>query len=150
MQSMDAPGVVPQTQQCAMKHTITITILVLAASSSRLQSRQNGTDTSEKDRRLFTQETFGGNGRTCVTCHSLKTGTVSPEDAQDRYYENPSDPLFVFDGSDDGQGHGLSRMLNDATVLIQIALPPNVTLEDDPSATSVTLRRGIPTQACPN
>jgi hypothetical protein len=33
-------------------------------------------------RRLFTHETFGGNGRTCQTCHTEKTGTVSPEDAR--------------------------------------------------------------------
>ena len=30
-------------------------------------------------RRLFERETFGGNGRTCETCHSQDTGTVSPE-----------------------------------------------------------------------
>lgn len=33
---------------------------------------------SEREgKRLFTTETFGGNGRTCATCHSLETGTVS-------------------------------------------------------------------------
>jgi cytochrome c peroxidase len=58
---------------------------------------------------------------------------------------NPKDPLFVHDGSDDFQGHGVSRMLNDATVLIEIPLPDNVSLADDPSARSVVLRRGIPT-----
>ena len=31
--------------------------------------------------RLFDRETFGGNGRTCLTCHSRETGTVSPRDA---------------------------------------------------------------------
>ena len=30
---------------------------------------------------LFEDATFGGNGRTCRTCHSRETGTVSPEDA---------------------------------------------------------------------
>jgi len=25
---------------------------------------------------LFEHETFGGNGRTCLTCHSRQTGTV--------------------------------------------------------------------------
>jgi hypothetical protein len=30
-------------------------------------------------------------------------------DAQDRYQKNPRDPLFLFDGSGDGQGHGVTR-----------------------------------------
>src|SRR5215469_16556156 len=123
----------------------TITILLLAAAFSSLQAQQSGDDLSEKNRRLFTTETFGGNGRTCQTCHSLNTGTVSPQDAQKRYRRNPLDPLFLFDGSDDGQGHGVNRMLTDATVLIQIPLPANVSVGDDPRARSVTLRRGIPT-----
>jgi cytochrome c peroxidase len=96
-------------------------------------------------KRLFTNETFGGNGRTCATCHSLGTGTVSPQDARDRLREDFRDPLFVFDGSDDGQGNGLSRMLADATILVTIPLPPNVSLQDDPTARSVVVRRGIPT-----
>ena len=50
-------------------------------------------------RRLFEQETFGGNGRTCLTCHSRETGTVSPQDAQHRFATNPADPLFLADGS---------------------------------------------------
>ena len=96
-------------------------------------------------KQLFERETFGGNGRTCSTCHSSATGTVSPEDAQRRFARNPNDPLFLHDGSDDFQGHGVSRMLKDATVLIEIPLPENVSLADDPSARSVVLRRGIPT-----
>lgn len=31
-------------------------------------------------KRLFEDATFGGNGRTCDTCHSGKTSTLSPED----------------------------------------------------------------------
>jgi hypothetical protein len=122
-----------------------ITILVFAAALSQLLGQQD--DPSERNRRLFTTETFGGNGRTCDTCHSLTTGTgtVSPEDAQDRYRKNPRDLLFLFDGSDDGHGHGVTRILRDATILITLPLPPNVTLADDPTATTLTLRRGIPT-----
>ena len=123
----------------------TITILVLAAAFSSLQAQQGSSDLSEKNRRLFTTETFGGNGRTCQTCHSSLTGTVSPQDAQRRYRRNPSDPLFLFDGSDDGQGHGVDRMLTDATILVNIPLPANVTMGDDPNAKSVVLRRGTPT-----
>ena len=33
---------------------------------------------SLEGQRLFERETFGGNGRTCLTCHSRETGTVSP------------------------------------------------------------------------
>lgn len=94
---------------------------------------------------LFEDETFGGNGRTCLTCHSRETGTVSPADAQRRFALNRQDALFRHDGSDDGRGHGVLRMLTEATILVEIALPPNVRLADDPTARSVTLRRGIPT-----
>lgn len=96
-------------------------------------------------KRSFETDTFGGNGRTCRTCHSQDTGTVSPADAQQRFAQNPNDPLFLHDGSDDGFGHGVTRMLADATVLITIPLASNVSLEDDPGATTVVLRRGIPT-----
>jgi cytochrome c peroxidase len=95
--------------------------------------------------RLFEQATFGGNGRTCQTCHSQATGTVSPDDAEKRFAKDPNDPLFVHDGSDDGMGHGTSRMRKDATVLMTIRMADNVQLADDPTARTVVLRRGIPT-----
>lgn len=97
-----------------------------------------------KGKRLFERETFDGNGRTCLTCHSRDTGTVSPQDAQQRFAADPRDPLFLADGSDDGQGNGATRMLKDATVLVRIPLPDNVSLVDEPEARSVVLRRGIP------
>ena len=102
-------------------------------------------------RRLFERETFGGNGRTCETCHSQETGTVSPTDAQQRFLRNRRDPLFVHDGSDDENGDGIgdnrhaTRMLENATVLMRIPLHPNVTLANNPSARVVTVIRGIPT-----
>ena len=95
----------------------------------------------EEGRRLFDEETFQGNGRTCVTCHSVRTGTFSPEDAQKRLAANPGDPLFVGDGLDDGV-HGTSRITGHATVRIEIPLPPRFRLANDPSATSVTFLRG--------
>ena len=116
---------------------------------------QKYTDAAEDDtsiignrhsrKQLFERETFGGNGRTCLTCHGRKTGTVAPEEAQNRFSANPADPLFVHDGSDDGHGHGVERILEHATILVEIPLPQNVRLADDPTARSVTLRRGIPT-----
>lgn len=39
---------------------------------------------------------------------------------------------------------GVTRILRDATILITIPLPANVSLSDDPAARSVVLRRGIP------
>jgi hypothetical protein len=107
--------------------------------------RQEPIPIGDEGRRLFEEETFGGNGRTCLTCHSRESGTVSPEDAQKRFALDQHDPLFIHDGSDDGQGNGVTRMLSDATILVEIPLPPNVRLADDPNARSVVLRRGIPT-----
>ena len=95
-------------------------------------------------RRLFDQETFGGNGRTCLTCHSVQTGTVSPEDAQARLAADPNDPLFVHDGLD-SDGVGTTRITTDATVGITLPLPWYVKLKNDPSATHITVFRGIPT-----
>jgi cytochrome c peroxidase len=100
-------------------------------------------DPVPRGKRLFEEATFGGNGRTCDTCHSKHTGTVSPREAQDRFQKDQDDPLFRHDGSDDGLGHGVSRMLEDATVLVTVPLAPNVWVADDPSARSVVLRRGI-------
>ncbi len=94
--------------------------------------------------RLFEEETFGGNGRTCSTCHSKKTGTLNPGEVQALHAKDPADPLFLFDGSDDFAGNGTARIEADATILIRVPLPANVTLADDPTATSVVLRRGIP------
>ena len=109
----------------------------VSAHDAGVGNRQDG-------KHLFERETFGGNGRTCATCHTSETGTVSPEDARRRFKANPQDPLFRHDGSDDGKGHGVSRMLKDATVLVEVPLPDNVSLADDPDARSVILRRGIP------
>ena len=99
----------------------------------------------QEGRRLFERETFGGNGRTCATCHSKDTGTLSPADAQRRRQSTPDDPLFLHDGSDDGLGNGVTRILERATVLVSIPLPSNITLADDPGAAHVVLRRGVAT-----
>jgi cytochrome c peroxidase len=98
----------------------------------------------EEGRRLFDEETFQGNGRTCVTCHGVKNGTFSPADAQKRLAADPGDPLFVDDGLDDGV-HGTSRITEHATVRIEIPLTSRVRLANDPEATSVTFLRGTPT-----
>jgi cytochrome c peroxidase len=119
--------------------------IMCVAVTAWAQGSGAGTGHELEGKRLFDQVTFGGNGRTCQTCHSEATGTVSPADAQKRFQKDPADPLFRHDGSDDGLGHGVSRMLADATILVTIPLPFNVRLADDPTARSVVLRRGIPT-----
>ena len=95
-------------------------------------------------RHLFDVERFGGNGRTCRTCHSNRTGTFSPEDALARLAEDPNDPLFLHDGLDDGVA-GTTRITKHATVRIEIPLPPDVVLVGDPTRRSVILNRGTPT-----
>ena len=93
--------------------------------------------------RLFDHETFGGNGRTCRTCHSGDDGTIDPEEVASRLALNPLDPLFVHDGLDDFVS-GTSRIAQHATILIERELPEGVVLVDDPSATSVVFARGVP------
>ena len=93
--------------------------------------------------RLFDHETFGGNGRTCRTCHSGDDGTIDPAEVAERLSENPSEPLFSHDGLDDFFS-GTSRIAAHATILIERDLPEGVVLVDDPSATSVVLARGVP------
>jgi hypothetical protein len=94
-------------------------------------------------RRLFDHETFGGNGRTCRTCHSGNDGTISVDEVGERLLEDPADPLFLHDGLDDFFS-GTSRIAAHATILIERELPEGVVLLDDLSATSVVFARGVP------
>jgi hypothetical protein len=98
----------------------------------------------EEGRRLFEEETFGGNGRTCATCHSARTGPFSAADARRRLAKDPGDPLFVHDGLDHGL-QGTTRITEHATVRIEIPLTSRVRLLNDPAATSVVFLRGTPT-----
>jgi cytochrome c peroxidase len=94
---------------------------------------------------LFDNETFAGNGRTCVACHGKKTGTVSIDEIQDRFANDPNDPLFRSPDSDDGTGNSFTRLLTTGTIKIDVPLPPNVKLVADPTATKATFFRAIPT-----
>src|SRR6478736_7768161 len=112
-------------------------LVVVYLSTAALASGQgNGVSEGKK---LFESETFGGNGRTCRTCHSTTTGTVSPQDAQQLFKTHPSDPLFLADGSDDGNGHGTTRIQRDATIRMSIPMAPNVRLAANPNATHMTV-----------
>lgn len=122
----------------------TVAMVCVAAVAASAQRSTPSLGQVLHGKRLFERETFGGNGRTCRTCHTEATGTLSPADVKKRFDKNPLDALFLHDGSDDGQGQGTTRMLKDATVLVTIPLAANVSLADDPTARTVTLRRGIP------
>lgn len=115
----------------------------ITTASDSVGAGLNAADLRE-GRRLFEKETFGGNGRTCQTCHSPANGTLTLRQIEKRYALDPDDPLFRGDGSDDGAGNGVSRILAEGTIRVTLPLPPNVRLADDPEARTVTLHRGIP------
>jgi cytochrome c peroxidase len=119
--------------------TVVIFAGVMVASLSVPVRGENDRD----GRQLFERETFGGNGRTCLTCHSRNTGTVSPADARARFKANPNDPLFLHDGRD-LDGVGVTKMLTEATVLMRIPMHQNVSIQGSPDRFA-KVRRGIPT-----
>ena len=118
---------------CLLTAIFGAAIVLLAASAAEISDGQ----------RLFDHETFGGNGRTCRTCHSGNDGTIDPQEVTERLANNPSDPLFLHDGLDDFFD-GTSRIAAHATILIERELPQEVVMLDDPSATSVVVARGVP------
>ena len=95
-------------------------------------------------KKLFERETFGGNGRTCRTCHSKDTGTLTLADVQ-RIIDkaDPADKFLIHDALDDN-GVGTTRVQAHATIRLTIPLPPWLSMADDPAATHVTVFRGIP------
>jgi cytochrome c peroxidase len=97
-----------------------------------------------KGKKLFNKETFGGNGRTCRTCHSGRTGTLTLADVRRIIHRAKSDdPLLTHDALDD-DGVGTTRLETHGTIRLSIPLPPWLSLADDPGATHVTVFRGIP------
>jgi cytochrome c peroxidase len=95
-------------------------------------------------KKLFDKETFGGNGRTCLTCHTKDTGTLTLADVQ-RIIDkrDPNDAFLIHDALDE-DGVGTTRVQAHATIRMSIPLPPWLSLADDPGATHVTVFRGIP------
>jgi cytochrome c peroxidase len=125
-----------------------VSLLLIAALAARLGSSSWTMPPASAagvslGQRLFDHETFGGNGRTCRTCHSGDDGTIDPGEVARRLALNPLDPLFVHDGLDDFVS-GTSRIAQHATILIERELPEGVVLLDNPSATSVVFARGVP------
>ena len=123
-------------------HVLTTSVLVFLGAEATALGQGNGVSQGKK---LFESETFGGNGRTCRTCHSKTTGTISPQDVQQLFKTHPNDPLFVADGSDDGNGNGTTRIRANATIRMRIPLASNVKLAVNLAATNMTVFRGIPT-----
>jgi len=91
---------------------------------------------------LFDNEKFKGNGRTCATCHTDSTGTLSPRQIENIFEDNPRAPLFRSIDADVVGGNTYHRLINDATIRMTIPLPPNVSIVGS-SARSVQLFRGI-------
>ena len=109
--------------------------------SNQLGQAEPGIELNGK--KLFERETFGGNGRTCQTCHSKLTGTLNLDDIQRIIDKGDADKLLIHDALDDN-GVGTTRIQEHATIRYTIPLPPWVSLADDPGATHVTVFRGIP------
>jgi cytochrome c peroxidase len=63
------------------------------AASGGARSQRTVEQLVERGARIFTQETFGGNGRTCATCHPLDRNTTLS--ASDIARLRDDDPLFV-------------------------------------------------------
>ena len=95
-------------------------------------------------KKLFEKETFGGNGRTCSTCHNKESGTLTLADVQ-RIIDkrDPNDAFLIHDALDE-DGAGTTRVQAHGTIRMTIKLPPWVSMADDPGATHVTVFRGIP------
>jgi cytochrome c peroxidase len=96
-------------------------------------------------KKLFEEETFDGNDRTCRTCHTQETGALSPAQVQAAFADDPDGPLFRSIDSDDGVGDDYTRLLERATVFVDIPLPAGWTLASDPSATTARFARAVPT-----
>jgi hypothetical protein len=120
--------------------------IATAALGSGCGSADEPADSVAKSgKELFEQETFGGNGRTCRTCHSIENGTITPAQAEALFASDPNAPLFRSIDSDDGMGDSYTRLRQNATIRVTIPIPPNIRLKDDPTATTFTVNRGIPT-----
>ena len=91
--------------------------MAVAMSGSNTTSLSKGLGQDEfgielDGKKLFDKETFGGNGRTCLTCHSKNTGTLTLADVQ-RIIEkaDPDDTFLIHDAAglnQDGAMHGLT------------------------------------------
>jgi hypothetical protein len=124
-------------------------MLALATLASSHVSLSEGLGQTElamefNGKKLFERETFGGNGRTCETCHSKVTGTLGLADVQQIIDKADPDDRFLLHDALDDDGVGTTRVQTHGTIRLTIPLPPWVSMGDDPGATHVTVFRGIP------
>jgi hypothetical protein len=85
-----------------MKRAVFASVALVCLGVMLTSAQEKGSSTGQglNGQRLFGDAAFGGNGRTCSTCHDKATGTLSPRRAQ-AVRQGPNDPLFRHDGSDD-------------------------------------------------
>ena len=89
----------------------------------------------EKGRRLFTSETFKGNGRTCATCHPASNNfTIDPAFIQNLHRRKPRDPLFV------AEFNPALQSLENPALMLQFGL----ILENLDGFTNPGVMRGVP------
>ena len=75
------------------RHCGPVILCALAVALAYPQEQDIASSQGERNRRLFTNETFGGNGRTCGTCHPAQNNlTIDPTFIATL---PQSDPLFV-------------------------------------------------------
>jgi cytochrome c peroxidase len=99
----------------------------------------------ELGREVFFQGTFGGNGRTCSTCHDPRNEfTISPALVEARFARDPNGPLFRAVDSDDGAGRDYTTVRTRAVFRVTIPLHPNVVSLDDPGRRTITVWRAVP------
>jgi cytochrome c peroxidase len=115
-----------------------------ADDDSASPGEEQGNANVERGKHLFAKETFGGNGRTCATCHAGQSGTISPGDVEALYKRHPGDPLFQADATDAAGGNTFDRIRQHATIRVNIDLPSNVEIVGSTSR-QATLLRAVPT-----
>src|SRR5262245_9100542 len=95
--------------------------------------------------RVFFHETYGGNGRTCGTCHLPEDEfALSPEAVRAIHDRDPNDPLFRAIDSDDGGGSDYTTLLGHALIRVEVPLASNVSIVDHPAQRSNDVRRAVP------
>jgi cytochrome c peroxidase len=132
----------PSRRLAALAVTVTLAVSSDTSSSISLGLVQELAKLDGK--KLFEKETFGGNGRTCSTCHSRETGTLTLADVQRIIDKRDPDDAFLIDDALDEDGVGTTRVQAHGTIRMRIRLPRGISLADDPGATHVTVFRGIP------
>jgi hypothetical protein len=134
---------VPAAYQLAGGEAASKAVTVTAGNASRVDFSVVPKDIDPESVRLFDHETFGGNGRTCVTCHMPATGTITLQAVAGRLAASPNDPLFRHDALDNGVS-GTSRITTHGTIRVELELPPNIRLSGNPDRRRIIVNRGVP------